>query len=173
MVGYAVFGEIPSLQMLVGVAIVVSAGFIIMWRSPAGRVRYGGRPSTDPAASLIEGRIRWRRWGPMTLGNSAHGLRASDCHLPEIAIRHGIAACHTVAVMSNPAKALHVRNGPDIRRLDRLRHKAHTIRALFQRLTSWGMALEFARLFRSPVHPAWQKAPRIPKRNLLSGKRRK
>ena len=58
MVGYAGFGEIPSLQMLVGVAIVVSAGFIIIWREAQlgieGAKTRAMNHLTDPATPSID-----------------------------------------------------------------------------------------------------------------------
>ena len=88
MVRYAVFGEIPSLQMLVGVAIVVSARFIIIWRE----AQLGIEGAKTRAMNhllilrhpLIERTHQMASIGTKrkTLRNSAHGLRvrALRCH---------------------------------------------------------------------------------------------
>jgi hypothetical protein len=48
--GFAVWGDVPSLGLLVGSVIVVGSGLYIFWREPAHRRRRSHRRSADSLA---------------------------------------------------------------------------------------------------------------------------
>ena len=49
LIGYFVFAEVPSLQMLIGAAIVIAAGVLIIWReAQLGLERGKARPLKTP-----------------------------------------------------------------------------------------------------------------------------
>ena len=54
--GYALFGEVPTAAMLTGAALIVSAGLFIIWRERRLGLRRAERPQGDDAARLTAAR---------------------------------------------------------------------------------------------------------------------
>jgi drug/metabolite transporter (DMT)-like permease len=49
LIGYFVFAEVPTLQMLLGSAVVIAAGILIIWRErQLGLQRGKARPNVTP-----------------------------------------------------------------------------------------------------------------------------
>jgi hypothetical protein len=55
-IGFLVWGDVPTVALLIGSGIVVGCGLFLLWHESKGKSRPQARPATAPTAELLQSR---------------------------------------------------------------------------------------------------------------------